>query len=265
MMRVRTINGYDTPAPKHYLEAAGGMLNFGAITGPAKLYAPDSHILDLLRVSTVVVDRESVPLPPNGSRFGDGIPQRGGRVVRYRYRPRLPDAFVVGAVRRASRPEVLRAIAGEVTFDPAGMAFIEAPCGRCPTARTPGRAGVVRALRWGSQSVATEVVASRRGILVVSQAWFPGWQARVDGKPAPVERVNGMLLGVPVRPGVSRVELRYEAPGFRLGMLLSVTSVLLAVFAGRFRRGRRRSSATAAPASRPDADVMLGLRVGAPW
>jgi uncharacterized membrane protein YfhO len=62
-------------------------------------------------------------------------------------------------------------------------------------------------------------------MLVVSQARFPGWHAWVDGKKAPVLRVNGIVQGVPVAAGVHRVELVYRAPGLRLGFIVSLCTL----------------------------------------
>jgi uncharacterized membrane protein YfhO len=48
------------------------------------------------------------------------------------------------------------------------------------------------------------------GLLVVSQPFYPGWRATVDGKPVPVHRVDYLLQGVRVQAGSHRVELSYR-------------------------------------------------------
>ena len=55
-------------------------------------------------------------------------------------------------------------------------------------------------------------------LLVVSQNWYPGWKARVNGELRPVERVNGTLMGVQVAPGASRVEFVYRPTAIPLGV-----------------------------------------------
>jgi hypothetical protein len=49
------------------------------------------------------------------------------------------------------------------------------------------------------------------GWLVVSEIWYPGWQALVNGTPQPVERVNGLLRGVYLTaPGDYQIHLTYR-------------------------------------------------------
>jgi len=62
----------------------------------------------------------------------------------------------------------------------------------------------------------------------VSQNWYPGWKARINGESRPVERVNGTLMGVQVDAGASEVEFLYRPTGFlwALGMTLAALGVL---------------------------------------
>ena len=77
---------------------------------------------------------------------------------------------------------------------------------------------------------------------MITDAWHPGWQARVDGVSAPVLRVNAHFRGVPLPAGASQVELRFEPRSFRIGAGLSVFGAVafacLALF--KFARGRSR-------------------------
>jgi uncharacterized membrane protein YfhO len=74
--------------------------------------------------------------------------------------------------------------------------------------------------------VRVELDADRPAMLVLSQAWFPGWRASVDGRAAPVVRVDGVVQGVPVPAGRHQVDLTYRAPGLRVGAALSAFSLL---------------------------------------
>ncbi|CAG0962162.1 hypothetical protein MYXO_00819 [Myxococcaceae bacterium] len=59
------------------------------------------------------------------------------------------------------------------------------------------------------------------GWVVVSDAWFPGWEARVDEAPTVVLRANGFGRAVAVPAGSSEVEFVYRPAGFRTGMFLA--------------------------------------------
>src|SRR5205814_4349589 len=106
--------------------AALGMSHFGLIPDPQRIWGPGSWLLDLLRVTTVVVDERSVPsMPPPGGPLRDGVRVPGRSIVRYEYAPRLPEAFVVGASVQRARREVLALIDGAQAFDATGLALVE--------------------------------------------------------------------------------------------------------------------------------------------
>lgn len=225
---LRSANGFDPLAPRDYLEAMGDMVYFGVVRRPERLWRPESHILDLLRVSLVLQNPPSTRSPiPADSLVGAGAPVPGTHLVRHPYVPRLPDAFVVGEVRQHTRERVLEHLDGSRPLVVGSTALVERPCRQCRSMRSPGRAGVVRSAHWDMAKARFDVDSSRPGMLVVSQAWFPGWEATVAGRRAPVLRVDGLVQGVPVPAGRHNVALRYRAPGLRAGAAISVLTLVL--------------------------------------
>ena len=69
------------------------------------------------------------------------------------------------------------------------------------------------------------------GLLVLSQVWYPGWQATVDGQPASVLRADLTLMAVPVDAGPRHIELRFDPPLVRVGLVVSAV-VLVVTLAG---------------------------------
>jgi hypothetical protein len=106
--------------------------------------------------------------------------------------------------------------------------------GALPLARLIGgaRGGRVRVERRtpGAWTIAWQ--APRRGRLVVAETWDPGWRAALDGRPAAVEPLRGVLLGVRLGPGAGRVELRYHPDGFVPGMVLSLLGLAAVALGG---------------------------------
>jgi len=93
--------------------------------------------------------------------------------------------------------------------------------------RSPGH----WAVRWTTPEPATVVIA---------ETWDPGWHARVDDRPVPIEAVRGVLLGVDVGGDAPSgyLELVYRPDGLRLGAGLSLLG-LAALGAGAWRATRR--------------------------
>jgi hypothetical protein len=240
---IRSVNGFDPLAPRDYLRTVGGMAYFGSLTRPEDAWRPGSHLLDLLRVTTILQDpRTTSPPPPPDSLLGPprSVPGSGHPINRFEYRPKLADMYVVGAVEARPRRSTIAAINGTsiLAWDPGATALVDtgAPCRACPSG-APGRAGTVVGKAWGTDTVRADVVNERAGVLVVSQGWFPGWRATIDGKAAPVIRANGTFLAVAVPAGEHRVVFRYRAPGLLLGT--AGTGFTLVALAGWFLLDRR--------------------------
>ena len=200
---IRTVAGYDPLAPGAHLDAVG--IDYrGDVRPGSSLLTPGSHLADLLRVTWVVDDDLA------------GRPRPAA----------LPEAFLVGEVRPVTHAEAVAAARGEVPLEPAATALVEG-CTTCHDLDRPGPAGEAGPVRWRASSASLSIDADRPALLVLSQAWSPGWSATVDDQPAQVVRTDGVVQGVPVPAGVHRVELVHRAPGLRAGALTSATTLLL--------------------------------------
>jgi hypothetical protein len=79
-------------------------------------------------------------------------------------------------------------------------------------------------------AVTVQLDAEYDSLLVLTDSFYPGWRAWVDGDPAPIYRVNYGFRGIPVPAGEHTVELRYDPASFRVGAFLSLLA--LAALAG---------------------------------
>ncbi len=68
--------------------------------------------------------------------------------------------------------------------------------------------------------------AAAPGLLVLSEIWYPGWQALVDGNPVPIQCVENALRGVPLDAGPHTIEFRYAPWTVRAGLVISGTTAL---------------------------------------
>ncbi len=146
----------------------------------------------------------------------------------------LPRAFAAAGVRHAEGQAAFDALVSPA-FDPLGEVVL--PPGS-PVASAPGAlAGEVSALDLGLDRVTLEATLERPGLVVLLEAWDPGWTATVDGVPAPVLRANLVFRAVPVPAGRHRVEMRYRPREVVHGLVLSALAMtaLVALAARRAR------------------------------
>jgi len=69
----------------------------------------------------------------------------------------------------------------------------------------------------------------RTCLLVVSEKYYPGWEARVDGERTPIYKTDYVLRGVLLKPGDHRVVLEYKPSTVKLGRIASLSTLLLII------------------------------------
>lgn len=90
-----------------------------------------------------------------------------------------------------------------------------------------GASGLVLTLGERPGAVDLDVEAAGAATVLVREAFAPGWVADVDGRTARVVAERGGHSSVPVPGGRSRVRLRYQPPGARLGAVTSAAAALV--------------------------------------
>jgi len=78
--------------------------------------------------------------------------------------------------------------------------------------------------------------------LVVSENYYPGWLATVDGKPANIGRADYTMIGVELPQGARSVSLRFTSPSYERGKVITWLAILLGLvmLGGGTWRDRRR-------------------------
>jgi hypothetical protein len=169
----------------------------------------------------------------------------------YRNTAALPRVFLVDRQRTAPDADAALAATTAPSFDARRVAVTETPIGGLPSesAAPSGGAGTARLTRYGDERVVARADAKSSALLVLTDTYFPGWKATVDGRSVPIERVDYLLRGVRVPAGAHTVEFRYEPASWRAGWLISLVAlVTLAGVAALGLRGRRGTPARAADA-----------------
>jgi hypothetical protein len=85
-----------------------------------------------------------------------------------------------------------------------------------------GKEGRARIVEYQPENVRVAVETPEAAVLVLADAFEPGWTARTDGGQAlELFRANGLVRAVVVPPGRYEVNFHYETPWLRLGAGLS--------------------------------------------
>ena len=190
----------------------------------------DSPLLRVLNVRYVVTTPDAVP------RDATVVVRDGGAVLAEL--PRVqPRAFLVHeAVAAASDDEARTRLRAEPD-----AVFTRAVLAGGPELAMSAAAGAtddVTTVAYAAERASWRVRTTATGYLVVTDAWYPGWAATVDGAPAPIERANLAFRAVRVAAGEHVVELRYAPASVWWGALVSV-GVTIALVAVLVATGRR--------------------------
>ncbi len=96
-----------------------------------------------------------------------------------------------------------------------------------------GKAKIVRS---DDSRVTVDVTSEDKGLLVLTDTYYPGWVAFVDTKPAPILPVNIRYRGILVNNGRHTIEFLYQPKSFAVGANISgfflIVLVALVVFPG---------------------------------
>ncbi len=65
--------------------------------------------------------------------------------------------------------------------------------------------------------------------LVVSENFYPGWTAAVDGRPVPVFRADLALIGLALPVGAQKISLRFDSAPYQRGKIITFGAVALAL------------------------------------
>jgi hypothetical protein len=83
----------------------------------------------------------------------------------------------------------------------------------------PGGFAAARITRDDPERIDVDVDVAEPAVLVVADAFAPGWEVYVDGRPRRLWQANYLVRGVVIGPGDRTVTMAYRAPGWRLGWL----------------------------------------------
>lgn len=162
-----------------------------------------------------------------------------GDVKVYQNVQALPRAYVAGRVTVATDDAAALAAMSDAEFEPAEQVVLLADdlaaaglAGEAAQLTAPTAGGSVRVLAYEPERVELAVDMDAPGALVLADTWYPGWQATVDGEPAPVLRANYLFRALLLPAGQHRVQFEYRPATLARGAAIGLAAALVLVVLG---------------------------------
>ena len=211
LFRIDTVTGIDDvwkpdSAALHGLDSIWGVFNPFTIDDYYwywKTHIPNrsSHLYDMLNVRYLLA-------PPDVDLDRDKFVRvfdQDSSVHVFENNRAMPRAWLVGEeIVVDSRDGVLAAIKTE-GFDPRRQVVLERPSGLALAG--PGSGQTVTISNHSPNRISLVSESDRPSVLVLSEVYYPGWQAIVDGQPSPILRANWTFRAVALEAGRNRPQI----------------------------------------------------------
>jgi hypothetical protein len=140
----------------------------------------------------------------------------------YRLDRAVPRVYVVNKVYvETFTAKILRRLATD-GFDPRTEVILDQTPSIQPQGALQASAKIAR---YENARVTIRASLDASGILVLADSFYPGWNAYVDGKREGILRANLFFRAVALPGGEHTVEFRYEPISFKIGLVISLTTI----------------------------------------
>jgi hypothetical protein len=236
---LQDIQGYNPVQLSSYVELMDSVNGVGQSYHAANVLASglDSPLLNLLNVRYIVVPRDVPPGRPDLyhliQRFPTVYADDQSRILE---NPAvLPRAWMVHQAREAEDDEEIFTKFALRLSNPTKTVYLT---DNAPKLDKPADANAetVEVTTYGADEIHLRVNATATGMVVLSEIWDPGWQAKVDGRPVNILKANGVFRGIVVEPGAHEIVLTYPAKRIKRELLLYLVPLAGLIFVPALRR-----------------------------
>ena len=162
---------------------------------------------------------------------GAGDDEAGLRAYLYENLQTMPRVFAVPGYAVVDDVPAALDLMRSSAFDPATtVVLLEPPA--APPSPTEEFSSTVEVLTYEATRVAVRAQLSGPGWLVLSDTYYPGWEATVDEHSTLIYQANGCVRAVRLEAGQHEVVFRFRPRSFYLGALVSGISGALLIVAG---------------------------------
>jgi hypothetical protein len=223
--RIRNVLGYHGNQLGRYNELVGTNSEDNRIFS--------ANVLQLTNTKYLLTNIGELPFVGNITMVKGPVRNASGDTVYlFRLNAENPYSWVTPVAVKAPDDQVLATVLNP-RFDARRAALFE------PTAAVEAVPGVqslpaplpistsVRRYEPGKVQIDLSAPAPQGSSLVVSENYYPGWKAAVDGKPARIGRADYTLIGVELPQGARSVELHFTSPSYEKGRTITWIAIAL--------------------------------------
>jgi hypothetical protein len=223
--RIRNVLGYHGNQIGRYNELTGGRTN------PQQLFDP--NVLQLTNTKYLLTNIPQIPFLPNFALAKGPVRNASGDVVYlYRINGDNPYSWLTPVAVKAPDDQVLATVLNP-RFDVKRAALFDT------SAKVRASVGVqalplpisvttrVSHYEPGNVRIDLSAPAPDGASLVVSENYYPGWRATVDGKAAPIGRVDYTFIGIELPAGARSVQLDFTSPTYEKGKMITWIAIIL--------------------------------------
>ncbi len=236
------------------IETVRRLVKGGRLSGPPNVFAPniamiydlfDARVYDPLSVNRFTLLVESLTgIKPNRN-TGVETPLKGqyepcpslerltSTRVGWRWdaargpwqeqvRDSLPRAYVVMNVQAVTASEVLTRLVNGA--NPFKLTFIESASAHSRSSEPIRPAKIIK---YNPHHVLIRTSTNLPAWLVLTDTYYPGWRACVNGKPTPIAVANYAFRSVPIPAGEVTISYDYEPATYRLGLFLGLGAIMV--------------------------------------
>ncbi|HHT9105326.1 MAG TPA: YfhO family protein [Candidatus Wujingus californicus] len=143
----------------------------------------------------------------------------------------LPRAFIVHSAKTLNgRDAIFKELASK-EFDPLKYAILEEPSKLTQNANQENieQEPPPTILEYSPNRVKIKVNMFEDGYLVLGDTFYPGWNAYIDGRKTRIYKTNYVLRSVFLEKGEHLAAFVYEPKSFSIGMIISITSLVILI------------------------------------
>jgi hypothetical protein len=204
-----------------HLEALVGRADMAGLTSLRYLVVFESRAAEIIRD---LIDKNRLSWKQIGEN-SEVVP----RIYVYENELALPRAYMVGNYRSADNESAsLEMIEQNSSLLSSAVVLEGGAPSFAPTA-SAGDPGRIEIISYGANKVELRADANGPSLAVLTDAYYPGWIAFVDGVEKPIWRANSLFRAVEVPSGRHTIVFRYEPVSLRLGKVISLLTIAVIV------------------------------------